>query len=175
MDSAPTGTVAEEAITPAELRLATRNHGLPLEALRYPITPAGLHYLLIHYDIPAVEPDAFRLEVGGAVERSAQPLARRPAGPRAGLAARHLRVRRQRSRPAGAPADQSALAHRGGRHRRMGRHAPAPAPRRGGHRRIRRRGPLHRARPRRRGRRAAGLRALAVRRRHGRAPFSPSR
>jgi sulfane dehydrogenase subunit SoxC len=69
MDSAPAGTVAEEAITPAELRLAARNHGLPLEALRYPITPAGLHYLLIHYDIPAVEPEAFRLEVGGAVER----------------------------------------------------------------------------------------------------------
>jgi sulfane dehydrogenase subunit SoxC len=70
MDSAPAGTVAEEAITPAELRLAARNHGLPLEALRYPITPAGLHYLLIHYDIPAVEPDAFRLELGGTVERA---------------------------------------------------------------------------------------------------------
>jgi sulfane dehydrogenase subunit SoxC len=69
MDSAPTGTVAEEGITHDELRLAARNHGLPLEALRYPITPAGLHYLLIHYDIPAVEPDAFRLEVSGAVER----------------------------------------------------------------------------------------------------------
>jgi sulfane dehydrogenase subunit SoxC len=69
MDPAPTGTVAEEGITPAELRLAARNHGLPLEALRYPITPAGLHYLLIHYDIPAVEPETFRLEVGGAVER----------------------------------------------------------------------------------------------------------
>jgi sulfane dehydrogenase subunit SoxC len=69
MDSTPAGTVAEEAITPAELRLAARNHALPLEALRYPITPAGLHYLLIHYDIPAVEPDAFRLELGGAVER----------------------------------------------------------------------------------------------------------
>jgi sulfane dehydrogenase subunit SoxC len=69
MDPAPTGTVAEEGITPAELRLAARNHGLPLEALRYPITPAGLHYLLIHYDIPAVDPDAFRLELTGAVER----------------------------------------------------------------------------------------------------------
>jgi sulfane dehydrogenase subunit SoxC len=68
MDSAPAGTVAEQGITPAELRLAARNHGLPLEALRYPITPAGLHYLLIHYDIPAVDPDAFRLELAGAVE-----------------------------------------------------------------------------------------------------------
>ncbi|HEV3378873.1 MAG TPA: sulfite oxidase [Thermoleophilaceae bacterium] len=69
MDSAPAGTIAEETITPAELRLAARNHGLPLEALRYPITPAGLHYLLIHYDIPAVEPDSFRLELSGAVQR----------------------------------------------------------------------------------------------------------
>ncbi|MGH2823943.1 MAG: molybdopterin-dependent oxidoreductase, partial [Thermoleophilaceae bacterium] len=68
MDGAPAGTIAEEGITPDELRLAARNHGLPLEALRYPITPAGLHYLLIHYDIPAVEPEAFRLELAGAVE-----------------------------------------------------------------------------------------------------------
>jgi sulfane dehydrogenase subunit SoxC len=65
----PEGTLASEGITPDELRLAARNHALPLEALRYPITPAGLHYLLIHYDIPAVDPQAFRLEIGGAVER----------------------------------------------------------------------------------------------------------
>jgi DMSO/TMAO reductase YedYZ molybdopterin-dependent catalytic subunit len=65
---APAGTVPTEEITPAELRLAARNHGLPLEALRYPITPAGLHYLLIHYDIPPVDPAAFRLELDGAVE-----------------------------------------------------------------------------------------------------------
>ena len=37
-----------------------RNHGLPLEALRYPITPPGLHYTLIHYDVPAVDPDPGR-------------------------------------------------------------------------------------------------------------------
>ncbi len=69
MDGAPAGTVGDEGITPAELRLAARNHGLPLEALRHPITPAGLHYLLIHYDIPAVDPATFELEIGGAVER----------------------------------------------------------------------------------------------------------
>lgn len=69
MDPAPAGTVAEQGITPAELRLAARNHALPLEALRHDITPPGLHYLLIHYDIPAVDPDAFTLEIGGAVER----------------------------------------------------------------------------------------------------------
>jgi sulfane dehydrogenase subunit SoxC len=69
MDPAPAGTVGSVEITPEELRLAARNHGLPLEALREPITPAGLHYLLIHYDIPAVDADAFRLELGGHVER----------------------------------------------------------------------------------------------------------
>src|SRR5436190_19119374 len=42
---------------------------MPLEALRYPITPVGLHYLLIHYDIPDVDPAAWRLLVGGLVER----------------------------------------------------------------------------------------------------------
>src|SRR5215208_8506536 len=69
MEGAPAGTAGDEGITPAELRLAARNHGLPLEALRHPVTPAGLHYLLIHYDIPDVDPATFRLEVGGAVER----------------------------------------------------------------------------------------------------------
>src|SRR6187551_907389 len=52
-----------------ELQLAARNHGLPLEALRWDVTPVGLHYLLIHYDIPAVDPAAWRLELGGRVER----------------------------------------------------------------------------------------------------------
>src|SRR5215212_8091150 len=69
MDGAPAGTVGDEGITAAELRLAARNHALPLEALRHPVTPAGLHYLLIHYDIPDVDPAGFRLELGGAVER----------------------------------------------------------------------------------------------------------
>jgi sulfane dehydrogenase subunit SoxC len=56
-------------ITLEELQLAARNHGTPLEALRYPITPAGLHYLLIHYDIPAVDPATYRLTIGGLVEQ----------------------------------------------------------------------------------------------------------
>ena len=42
---------------------------MPLEALRYPVTPLGLHYLLIHYDIPAVEPAGFGLVVDGCVYR----------------------------------------------------------------------------------------------------------
>ena len=52
-----------------ELQLATRNHGMPLELLREPITPVGLHYLLIHYDIPAVDPETWRLAIDGLVER----------------------------------------------------------------------------------------------------------
>ncbi len=52
-----------------ELEQAKRNHGLPLEALRYPITPPGLHYLLTHYDVPAIDPLAWRLSVSGLVER----------------------------------------------------------------------------------------------------------
>lgn len=42
---------------------------MPLEALRWPITPIGLHYLLIHYDVPLVDPAAWTLEVGGALAR----------------------------------------------------------------------------------------------------------
>jgi DMSO/TMAO reductase YedYZ molybdopterin-dependent catalytic subunit len=52
-----------------ELQLATRNHGLPLEALRWDLTPVGLHYLLTHYDIPAVDPATWRLRVDGLVAR----------------------------------------------------------------------------------------------------------
>src|SRR6185312_14052794 len=61
--------IETDLITREELQLAARNHGMPLEALRYPITPVGLHYLLVHYDIPAVDPAAWRLEVGGLVEK----------------------------------------------------------------------------------------------------------
>ncbi|HEY5873612.1 MAG TPA: molybdopterin-dependent oxidoreductase, partial [Gaiellaceae bacterium] len=58
-----------EASTLQELQLAARNHGMPLEALRWDVTPIGLHYLLTHFDIPDVDVDSWRLEVGGLVER----------------------------------------------------------------------------------------------------------
>jgi DMSO/TMAO reductase YedYZ molybdopterin-dependent catalytic subunit len=58
-----------EAISEQELALAARNHGMPLEALRYDVTPLGLHYLLIHYDIPAIEARDWRLRVDGQVRR----------------------------------------------------------------------------------------------------------
>src|SRR5436309_7722731 len=55
--------------TAEEVELATRNHGMPLEALHYDVTPTGLHYLLVHFDIPAVDASTWRLEVGGAVDK----------------------------------------------------------------------------------------------------------
>ncbi|HEX6759867.1 MAG TPA: sulfite oxidase [Propionibacteriaceae bacterium] len=58
----------EEGISRDELQLATRNHGMPLESLRWEITPSGLHYLLIHYDIPAIDPTSFELVIDGLVE-----------------------------------------------------------------------------------------------------------
>jgi DMSO/TMAO reductase YedYZ molybdopterin-dependent catalytic subunit len=49
-----------------ELGLAARNHGFPLEMLREPLTPTGLHYLLIHFDIPAIDAASWRLQIGDA-------------------------------------------------------------------------------------------------------------
>jgi len=75
------------AISHEELQLAARNHGMPLEALRWDVTPVGLHYLLIHYDIPVVDGASWRLEVGGRVARelslSLEDLRARPAVTRA--------------------------------------------------------------------------------------------
>jgi DMSO/TMAO reductase YedYZ molybdopterin-dependent catalytic subunit len=68
-DALPPGTADASAITPQELLLAARNHGTPLEALAYDVTPIGMHYLLIHYDVPRVDPATWRLEIDGAVAR----------------------------------------------------------------------------------------------------------
>ncbi len=67
----PPARIAEpgEGVSLAELQLAARNSGLPLEALRYETTPLGLHYLLVHYDIPHLDPTTWRLAVRGHVER----------------------------------------------------------------------------------------------------------
>ena len=68
----PSRTPTDGPLTPEELQLAGRNRGMPLEALRYDITPTGLHYLLIHFDIPAVDPGAWRLGLGGLVDNPVQ-------------------------------------------------------------------------------------------------------
>ena len=54
--------------TQEELALATRNSGMPLEALRYDLTPVGLHYLLIHFDIPAGDAANWQLRFEGLVD-----------------------------------------------------------------------------------------------------------
>jgi DMSO/TMAO reductase YedYZ molybdopterin-dependent catalytic subunit len=56
-------------LTFEELELAFRNRGMPLEALRYDLTPTGIHYLVIHWDIPEVDASTWRLAVGGRVRR----------------------------------------------------------------------------------------------------------
>ena len=76
------GLAQSDELYKEELQLALRNRGMPLEALRYPITPTGLHYLLIHYDIPAVDADGWRLKIGGRVaaplEFSLEEIKKRP-------------------------------------------------------------------------------------------------
>ena len=83
--------------TAEEVALAARNRGMPLEALRHELTPPGLHYLLIHFDIPAADDSAWRLSPrsfpkftfargGGAQAHAGHHLAR------------HARVRGQRPR-----------------------------------------------------------------------------
>ena len=68
--SLPAGTlIANPEITPDELQLAVRNHSMPLEALRYDVTPLGLHYLLIHFAIPLIDESTWELNVGGRVRR----------------------------------------------------------------------------------------------------------
>ena len=52
---------------PEEVGLALRNHGMLLEGLRYDVTPVGIHYLLIHFDVPLVDPATYALAVGGRV------------------------------------------------------------------------------------------------------------
>jgi DMSO/TMAO reductase YedYZ molybdopterin-dependent catalytic subunit len=78
-----TGLVQEDLFYREEVQLALRNRGMPLEGLRYPVTPAGMHYLLIHFDIPAVEADTWQLRVGGLVSDTLnltlEDLRRRPA------------------------------------------------------------------------------------------------
>ena len=69
-------------LTHEELQLAFRNRGMPLEALRYDLTPTGLHYLVIHWDIPETDQAAWRVAITGRVvhplELTLADLQRRP-------------------------------------------------------------------------------------------------
>jgi DMSO/TMAO reductase YedYZ molybdopterin-dependent catalytic subunit len=71
MDAIPVvdGVAMADALTFDELQLAARNHGMPLEGLRYDVTPIGMHYLLIHFDIPQADASSWSLELGGRVRR----------------------------------------------------------------------------------------------------------
>jgi len=54
-----------------EVQLANRNPGTLLESLRHDLTPTGLHYLLIHFDVPFVSSEAeWGLSVSGLVNTS---------------------------------------------------------------------------------------------------------
>jgi len=70
-------------ILPEELGLTQRNHSFHLEGLRYDVTPPGMHYLLIHFDIPDADEAAWRIAVDGLVrsplELSMADLRARPA------------------------------------------------------------------------------------------------
>ncbi len=47
-----------------EVRLANRNSGTLLETLKHNITPTGLHYLLIHFDVPSIDAPSHKLVFG---------------------------------------------------------------------------------------------------------------
>jgi sulfane dehydrogenase subunit SoxC len=67
----PSGPASSDGITLEELQLAARNHGMPLEGLRYDVTPVGMHYLLIHFDVPATDEATWAVQVDGLVSRPA--------------------------------------------------------------------------------------------------------
>lgn len=59
----------DEGFAAEELQLASRNHAMPLEGLRWDVTPPGMHYLLAHYDIPLLDETSWRLSLRGRVRR----------------------------------------------------------------------------------------------------------
>ena len=73
--------------TAMEVTLKSRCHGFPMEALAYDITPTGMHYLLIHYDVPKIDADSYAVKVHGAIKT---PLL---------LDLAHLRARPQMTQP----------------------------------------------------------------------------
>src|SRR3954452_17246131 len=60
---------SSDLVSYEEVTLAFRCHGMHLEALRFPITPLGQHFVLIHFDVPyfAGATDAYSFTIGGRV------------------------------------------------------------------------------------------------------------
>ena len=58
-----------QGVTEAELGQASRNHAMHLEGLRYDVTPPGMHYLVIHFDIPDADEATWTVDVDGLVDR----------------------------------------------------------------------------------------------------------
>lgn len=54
--------------TVMEVAGKSRCHGMHLEGLTYPVTPIGMHYLLIHYDVPEIDEKTYQVKVGGLVK-----------------------------------------------------------------------------------------------------------
>jgi DMSO/TMAO reductase YedYZ molybdopterin-dependent catalytic subunit len=63
------GVSSSREVSIEELQLSQRNHGMHLEGLRHDITPAGMHYLLIHFDVPEADDATWTLSVGGLVRK----------------------------------------------------------------------------------------------------------
>src|ERR671934_258769 len=66
---ARTDTSSWQGVTQAELGQAARNHAMHLEGLRYDVTPPGMHYLVIHFDIPDADDATWTVDVDGLVDR----------------------------------------------------------------------------------------------------------
>ena len=122
--------MASGEFTREEVGLALRNPGMPLEGLRYHITPIEMHYLLVYSDIPFVDPETYELTVGGRVraplsltldELKARPAVTMPvmmecAGAGAPLSAAGIRaVARRGHRVLGVDGDAAAPHPRGDR------------------------------------------------------------
>ena len=97
---------------------------MPLEALRYPVTPVGLHYLLIHYDVPIVDTGglAAHCSAGSVSSRSGSTSC--APGRRVELTVTMECAGNGRARLE-PPAGQPAVAARGGRHRPLEGNAAA--------------------------------------------------
>jgi DMSO/TMAO reductase YedYZ molybdopterin-dependent catalytic subunit len=63
----PEGVSDSPEVSLEELQLSQRNHAMHLEGLRYDVTPAGMHYLLIHFDVPEGDAATWALSIDGLV------------------------------------------------------------------------------------------------------------